>query len=71
MNEKQEMMADMMRSLALLVLEQNKELTMEQALSKVFNSDVYGKVMDESTQLYYQSPRYVFTFLDEELKAGR
>ena len=33
MNEKTEMMADMVKNLAVLLLEQNNELSMEQALS--------------------------------------
>ena len=65
MNEKTEMMASMIKNLA---LEQNNELTMEQALSIVFNSETYRKVMDERTHFYYQSPKYVFAFLEEELK---
>lgn len=36
MNEKKEMMADMVKNLALLLMEKNRELTMEQALSFVF-----------------------------------
>ena len=68
MNEKTEMMADMVKALALLLWEQHQELTMEQALSTVFNSDTYRKVTDERTRLYYQSPHYVFAFLEEELK---
>lgn len=71
MSEKTEMMADMVKNLALLLVEQNSELTMEQALSMVFNSDTYQKVMDERTRLYYQSPKYVFAFLEEELKKGK
>ena len=53
MNEKTEMKADMVKSLALLLMQQDKELTMEQALSMVFNSDTYQKIMDEGTRLYY------------------
>ena len=68
MNEKMEMMADMVKNLALLLVEQNADLTMEQALSMVFNSDTYRKVMDERTHFYYQSPKYVFAFLEEEDK---
>lgn len=71
MNEKTEMMADMVKNLACLLAEQNNTLTMEQALSMVFNSDTYQKVMDERTHFYYQSPKYVFAFLDEELKKGK
>ena len=51
MNEKKEMMADMVKNLALLLMEKNRELTMEQALSFVFNSDTYQKVC-----LLYTSP---------------
>ena len=71
MNEKMEMMADMVKNLALLLVEQNADLTMEQALSMVFNSDTYRKVMDERTHVYYQSPKYVFAFLEEEMKTGK
>lgn len=67
MNEKTEMMADMVKNLALLLIEQNSSLNMEQALSLVFNSETYRKVTNEQTRLYYQSPRYVFAFLNEEL----
>lgn len=71
MSEKTDMKADMVKNLALLLIEQNNELTMEQALSDVFNSDTYQRVMDERTHFYYQSPKYVFAFLDEELKKGK
>lgn len=71
MSEKTEMMTDMIKNLALLLMKQNDGLTMEQALSIVFNSDTYRKVMDERTLLYYQSPKYVFAFLEEELKKGK
>ena len=71
MNEKMEMMVDMVKNLALLLVEQNADLTMEQALSMVFNSDTYRKVMDERTRFYYQSPKYVFAFLEEEMKTGK
>lgn len=71
MNEKTEMIADMVKNLALLLAERHEGMTMEQALSVVFNSDVYRKVMDERTRFYYQSPRYVFAFLEEELTRGK
>ena len=68
MNEITEMMADMVKNIALLLMEKDKELSMEQALSTVFNSDTYRKIMDERTGLYYQSSKYVFSFLEDELK---
>ncbi len=71
MNEKTEIKVDMIKNLALLLIEQNNQLTIEQALSIIFNSDTYLKIMDEQTRLYYQSPRYVFAYLNEELKNGQ
>jgi hypothetical protein len=43
----------------------------EQALAIVFNSDTYQKVLNEKTKLYFQSPRYVFSFLESELTKGK
>ena len=71
MMEKISMKADMVKNLALLLLEKHADWTMEQALSAVFNSDTYQKVMNEQTHLYYKSPRYVFSFLEEELRIGK
>ena len=42
MNEKTEMMADMVKNLAVLLTEQNREMTMEEALATVFNSETYS-----------------------------
>ena len=57
----------MVKNLALLLIKKNSRLTMEKALAIVFNSNTYKKIMNEQTHLYYQSPLYVFTFLEEEL----
>ena len=71
MNEKTEMMADMITKLAFLPIEPTDKRTLNHALATVFNSEIYGKVMNERTSFYTQSPRYVFSFLDEELKKGK
>ena len=71
MNLEMEMKAYMVNRLAMMLIEHNGDLTMEQALSLVFNSDTYQKVMNDKTRLYYQSPMYVFAFLDQELKEGK
>jgi hypothetical protein len=57
--------------LALLLIEKDPSLTMEQAMTTVFNSETYEKLMDERTGLYYQSPRYVFSYLTTELETGK
>jgi hypothetical protein len=65
------MKMQMIGDLAALLIERDPSLTMEQAMSVVFNSDTYEKVMDEDTGLYYQSSRYVFSYLTTELKTGK
>lgn len=71
MNEKEMMKLDMVKNLALLLMEREPQTTMEQALSSVLNSDTYQRIQNDNTRLYYQSPRYVFAFLESELKTGR
>ncbi|MBR3959577.1 MAG: hypothetical protein IKJ81_05960 [Bacteroidales bacterium] len=71
MSEREQMTLDMVKNLALLLQEDNPSLTMEQALSMVINSDTYQRILNDDTQLYYQSPRYVYSFLSGELKTGK
>ena len=71
MNEAIEMKAYMVNRLAMMLLEHNQEMSMEQALGVVFNSDTYQKIMNDKTRFYYQSPLYVYAYLDQELKEGK
>lgn len=71
MSEKDHMKLDMVTKLASLLMEEQPELTMEQALSTVVNSDTYLRLQEDESALYYQSPRYVFSFLTNELKTGK
>ena len=71
MNEKDQMKLDMVQHLALRLMDENSQLTIEQALSTVINSDTYQRLQDVATGLYYQSPGYVYSFLENELKTAR
>lgn len=71
MSERALMKMDMVKNLAFLLMKQNNSLTMEQALSIVFNSDTFQKLQDDNTHLYYQSARYTFSFLEKELTEGK
>ena len=71
MNEAIEMKAYMVNRLAMMLLEHNQEMSMEQALGVVFNSDTYQKIMNDKTRFYYKSPLYVYAYLDQELKEGK
>lgn len=71
MNEKELMKLDMVKKLSLLLMENDKSLDMQNALSEVLNSETYQSLSDDNTHLYYQSPLYVYSFLENELKTGR
>ena len=62
---------DMTKNLVVLLMDDNPEMTMEQALSTVLNSDTYLRLQNENTHFFYQSPRYVYDFLKTELKTGK
>lgn len=70
MSECEQMKLDMVKSLAVLLLKSHPQYSMEQAIATVLNSDTYQRLLRDSTGLYYQSPQYVFAFLESELKTG-
>lgn len=71
MSEIDHMKLDMVTKLASLLMEEQPRLTMEQAISTVVNSDTYLRLQEDESALYYQSPRYVYSFLTNELKTGK
>lgn len=45
---------------------------MEEALRAVYNSEIFAKMNDEKTGLYFQSPLYIYSYLKAEyLKSKR
>lgn len=71
MSVEEQMKLDMTKNLTVLLMKENPDLTMEQALSTILNSDTYQRILNEKTHLFYQSPRYVYSFLVNELKTGK
>ena len=71
MNETEQMKLDIVKHLALRLMDEQPQLTMERALAIVINSDTYQRLQRDATGLYYQSPGYVYSFLDNELKKAR
>ena len=62
---------DMVAKLALLLIEDGKATAMDDALDTVINSETYQRLMDDKSALYYQSPRYVYDFLLNEIVTGK
>ena len=58
------------RDLVLLLMER-RSMTMPQALEAIYNSDTYNRLKDARSGLYFQSPGYVYNFLDKEITTGR
>lgn len=43
----------------------------EEAIDVLYTSDTFDRLQDDDTGLYYQSPGYVYSFLQNELKTAR
>ena len=43
----------------------------EEAIDVLYTSDTFDRLQDDATGLYYQSPGYVYSFLQNELKTAR
>lgn len=60
----------MTRDLAVMLVE-DYQISIPEALEILYNSETYEKLQDERTGLYFQSPVYVYDFLQNELKNGK
>lgn len=45
-------------------------LDMESALATLYDSDIYAKICDPASGLYYRGSLYVYTYLKNELQTG-
>lgn len=69
-NETQFLIDVLIERLALLVMEEYK-LSLIDALSLIYHSQLYEKIMDLETGLYYQSALYNYNLLRRELTLGK
>lgn len=58
------------KDLVFLLMEEF-DMDMKTALRALYTSDTYAKLQNPKTGLYFQSPRYVFDFLKNELRTGK
>lgn len=70
MKEIQYMNECMMRDLAVMLMDKYN-VSLAEALDILYNSETYEKLQDPATGLYFQSPVYVFDFLQRELRQGK
>lgn len=69
-NEIRFLIDSQIEQLAIMAVEEYK-LSISQALELVYNSQVYEKIMDLETGLYYQSAKYNYEMLKHEIKYGK
>lgn len=70
MKEAEYLIECMTKDLVLLLIER-RGMDMKTALRTLYTSDTYDKLTDTRTGLYYQSPGYVYDFLEKEIMTGR
>ena len=58
------------RDLVLLAMEE-RGMSLHEAMDAVYNSETYAKMMMPETGLYFQSPVYIYSYLDRELSTGK
>lgn len=66
----QYMLECMERDVATLLVEK-RGMTIRQALGVLYDSETYRLLQIPNTGLYFQSPQYVYSFLQEEMDRGR
>ena len=52
-------------------LVEDEDITIEQAMDKLYSSEVFSKLADKETGLYRESSSYVFALLKSELAHGK
>lgn len=54
-----------------VLLSEDFGMNISEALDSLFNSETYAKLLHPETGLYFQSPLYVYSFLDNEIRHGK
>ena len=58
------------RDLILMAMEE-RGMSLHEAMDAVYNSETFAKMMMPETGLYFQSPVYIYSYLDRELSTGK
>jgi hypothetical protein len=61
------MMQEDMYAELIEILMEKYGYTLEKAMDTLYNSETFARLQDANTGLYYQSPGYVYSFLNSEL----
>lgn len=53
-----------------IMLMKRWDSSMEEALDMLYNSETFVQLQNPTTGLFYQSPGYIYAFLENELTKG-
>ena len=70
MNEEFKYMKDSIAADLIEYLVADYKLCTSEALNVLYESETFSKLSDSATGLYFQSSKYVYTFLQNELETG-
>lgn len=71
MNEETRFLINALVERLTVMLVEDYNLSVPEALNVVYNSQLYEKIMDLSTGLYYQSAAYNYDLLRKEIAYGK
>ena len=71
MNKEQKFLIELMIDDIAKYLIEDMNISILEALDIVYNSQVFDKLTDIETGLYFQSPAYCYEYLKHELKYGK
>ncbi|MBR0178262.1 MAG: hypothetical protein IJQ11_12660 [Bacteroidales bacterium] len=66
-----EFMVDVMTRELIKLLMERLEMDMKTAFDIFYNSDTYAALNRPESGLFFQSPKYVYSILDNEIKTGK
>lgn len=66
-----EFMVDVMTRELIKLLMEHLEVDMKTAFDIFYNSDTYAALNRPESGLFFQSPKYVYSILDNEIKTGK
>ena len=69
-DEQKEIMKEDMTEELITMLMASRHYSMNEAMDVLYNSDTFSRLEEDNTGLYYQSPGYVYSYLNQELTTG-
>lgn len=66
-----EFMVDILTRDLITLLMERQQIDMKSAFDMVYNSDTYAALNRPESGLFFQSPKYVYSILDNEMKTGK